>query len=202
MSAGARPWRCACCRTAAGRRPASDVGSAGRPSARCTPPQRAPGLGRGQLASRRVGSIVPAPAARRESSALCVTPCGRPCRHLTGRIRLLLPTTARPRHAGRHAPRSTGAAPESARRCDQRVLPGRVADHVNPQPRHRAKVLKRYPGQCRPGYHRPPPEPAAACQHQVVPVACLRLRPPAVVVMACHGPDAAAANPKLRRCVA
>src|ERR1019366_1539851 len=42
-------------------------------------------------------------------------------------------TTARPRRSGQPSAGVAGSAAESARRCDQRVLPGSVADLVNPQ---------------------------------------------------------------------
>jgi HTH-like domain len=47
-------------------------------------------------------------------------------------------TTARPRHTGPRAAHRTGSAAEGARRRDQRVLPGSVADLMNPQVRPRA----------------------------------------------------------------
>jgi len=53
-------------------------------------------------------------------------------------------TTTRPRHASRHAPRSTRAATESARRCDQRVLQGRMNNSTNVQLDTTRRVLERY----------------------------------------------------------
>src|ERR1035441_2130584 len=41
--------------------------------------------------------------------------------------------TTRPRRSGQRSAGLAGSAAESARRCDQRVLPGSVADLVNPQ---------------------------------------------------------------------
>ena len=55
----------------------------------------------------------------------------------------------RSRRAGRRTAGQAGEAPQSARRRDQRVLPGRVTHPPNPQVRPSHCILKRYTGAAR-----------------------------------------------------
>src|SRR6266542_526938 len=76
-------------------------------------------------------------------------------------------TTTRPAQPSRRPPRTARSAAEGTRRRNQRVLPSRIADLVNPQFTHRAVILKRYnvigPSvrrRCGPAGTRPRPGPA------------------------------------------